>query len=113
MRDFTLTESTCDQAVLIDAKSKGWDEWFSNPTAGPWKRIKVPGVGDLAASGFGKIETRPDLILYYGNTDDKKVPVLTDPKILITESKDDIDKCIERLKISLDATLKDIKKLNI
>ena len=28
-------------------------------------------------------------------------------------SKDDIDKCVERLKISLDATLKDIKKLNI
>ena len=117
MRDFTLTESTCDQAALVYARSKGWDEWFSNPTAGPWKRIKVPGVGDLAASGFGKIETRPDLILYYGNTDDKKVPVLTDPKILITESKDDIDKLDEEqlektcknfldIKIKLEALIK-------
>ena len=37
MRDFTLTESTCDQAALVYARSKGWDEWFSNPTAGPLK----------------------------------------------------------------------------
>ena len=31
----------------------------------------------------------------------------------LTISKDDIDKCVERLKISLDATLEDIKELNV
>ena len=65
MRDFTLTESTCDQAALVYARSKGWDEWFSNPTAGPWKRINIPGIHGLSIPGFDKEETRPDLILYY------------------------------------------------
>ena len=31
----------------------------------------------------------------------------------LTITKDDIDKCIERLKISLDSTLNDVKKLKI
>jgi len=31
----------------------------------------------------------------------------------LTITKDDIDKCVERFKKSLDATLEDIKKLDI
>jgi len=86
MRDFTLTESLCDQAVLVRAKSRGWKEWFSNPTAGPWKRIGVPGVSSLAGTGFEKEETRPDLILFHNTTD---------PIILILETKDKIDKLLD------------------
>ena len=86
MRDFTLTESICDQAALVSAKSKGWKEWFANPTAGPWKRIVVPGVPSLHNTGFQKNETRPDLVLYHKNLDSK---------ILILESKDNIDKVID------------------
>ena len=77
MRDFTLTESTCDQAVLVDAKSKGWNEWFTNASGGPWKRINIPGIRGLSIPGFIKEEPRPDLILYYAK----------DAKILIIESK--------------------------
>ena len=87
----SLTESTCSQAASVYARCTGWDEWFTHAPAGPWKRINVPGVDNLAAKGFEKDETRPDLILYYGNTD-KKLPVPTDPIILIIESKDKIGK---------------------
>ncbi|MGY5144187.1 MAG: hypothetical protein ACW9XH_06865 [Candidatus Nitrosopumilus sp. bin_32a] len=86
MRDYNPTESICDQAALVSAISKGWKEWFSNPTAGPWKRIGIPGVSSLSGTGFEKEETRPDLILYYESLE---------PKILIIESKDNIDKLID------------------
>ena len=86
MRDYNLTESICDQVVVVSTKLNGWIEWFSNPTAGPWKRIGIPGVSSLAGTGFEKEETRPDLILYH-----KSVK----PKVLIIESKDKIDKLID------------------
>ena len=86
MRDFTLTESVCDQAVIVKAVSTGWIEWFSNPTAGPWKRIGIPGISSLDGTGFEKEETRPDLVLYHNKND---------PKILILESKDNIGKLID------------------
>ena len=86
MRDYNLTESICDQVVVVSTKLNGWTEWFSNPTAGPWKRIGIPGVSSLAGTGFEKEETRPDLILYH-----KSVK----PKVLIIESKDKIDKLID------------------
>lgn len=86
MRDYNLTESICDQVVVVSTKLNGWIEWFSNPTAGPWKRIGIPCVSSLAGTGFEKEETRPDLILYH-----KSVK----PKVLIIESKDKIDKLID------------------
>ncbi len=86
MRDFTLTESICDQAVVVKAVSTGWQEWFSNPTAGPWKRIGIPGISSLDGTGFEKEETRPDLVLYHNQNE---------PKILILESKDNIGKLID------------------
>ena len=86
MRDYNLTESICDQAVVVSTKLNGWTEWFSNPTAGPWKRIGIPGVSSLAGTGFEREETRPDLILYH-----KSVK----PKVLIIEAKDKIDKLID------------------
>ena len=85
MRDFKLTETICDQAVLVSAELHGWSEWFTNATAGPWKKIDVPGVSSSYATGFGKTEERPDLILY----NDKP-----DKKILIIESKNDIEKLL-------------------
>jgi len=97
MRDFTLSESFCDQAVVVRGKSLGWEEWFSNPTAGPWKRISIPGITDLDQRGFGKEETRPDLILFH----DGDCPI-----VLILESKDDIKKLFDSSDIQLEKTSK-------
>jgi hypothetical protein len=46
----------------------------------------VPGTSDLSQNGFKKNETRPDLIIYNKNPDSK---------ILIIESKDNIEKLID------------------
>ncbi len=86
MRDYTLTEPICLQAVIIKTISKGWNEWFSNPTAGPWKRIRIPGVSSLEQMGFEKEETRPDLITFRDGQN---------PLVLILEIKDDISKLID------------------
>ena len=86
MRDYKLTESICDQVVVVSTKLKGWTEWFSNPTAGPWKRIGIPGVSSLAGTGFEQLEKRPDLMLYHKSAK---------PKVLIIECKDKIDKLID------------------
>ena len=86
MRDFKLTETICDQAVLVSAELHGWSEWFTNATAGPWKKIDIPGVSSSYDTGFEKTDPRPDLILYH-DTPDKK--------ILIIESKDNIKKIID------------------
>jgi len=85
MRDYTLTEPVCLQAVIISLKSRGWDEWFSNPTAGPWKRIRIPGVQNLKDIGFEKEETRPDLIVYNAKNS----------VVLVLEVKDNIEKLID------------------
>ena len=86
MRDYNLTESICDQVVVVSTKLNGWIEWFSNPTAGPWKRIGIPGVSSLAGTGFEQLEKRPDLMLYHKSAK---------PKVLIIECKDKIDKLID------------------
>ena len=86
MRDYNLTESICHQAVVVSTKLNGWTEWFSNPTAGPWKRIGIPGVSSLAGTGFEQLEKRPDLMLYHKSAK---------PKVLIIECKDKIDKLID------------------
>lgn len=82
VRRFTLTEQVCLQTLLVLARRNGWQEWFSNPTAGPWKKVMIPGVGDRENIRFEKEEDRPDMIIC---SIAKRV-------MLVLEAKDDIRK---------------------
>jgi len=64
----------------------GWWVAFTNPTAGPWKKVVAPGEGGTSVEiyRFIREEERPDLILV---NDDFKV-------ILIVEAKDCVGKLI-------------------
>ena len=85
-------------------QSRNWFIAFTNPTAGPWKRITAPD----STGKFGEIhrfeidETRPDLILVNDKTH----------QVLIVEAKttfDDLQKPAQRIKTSQlfqDLTLK-------
>jgi hypothetical protein len=62
---FTLSEEITRQAVEVSFKIDGrWNIAFSNPTAGPWKIIKLGNYEFGNDLRYAKEEDRPDLILY-------------------------------------------------
>ena len=81
---YKLSEEICVQSLHVAFKRSEWKEWFVNPTAGPWKKIRIEGVEDNNLLRFRKEEARPDLILCHESK------LLT----LILEAKDDINKLI-------------------
>jgi len=83
-RTFKLTEQVCLQCASVALQAAGWKEWFCNPTAGPWKRIKINGVPDSQLTRFGKKENRPDLIAYNK----------THSLVLVIEAKDVLRKLV-------------------
>lgn len=65
-RTYVLTEEIARQAVevIFRDETTDWHVAFSNPTAGPWKLIRLQ-IGDsiLQVGTYLKEELRPDLIL--------------------------------------------------
>lgn len=89
---FVLTEEVVRWAFEVHVRndsvaSKNWSLVFSNPTAGPWKRLMAPDHEGLSVEvlRFGRNEDRPDLVL------------VSDPLrlVLIVEAKDSISKLVE------------------
>jgi hypothetical protein len=74
------------EVYVRNNKSLGWWIAFTNPTAGPWKKIIAPDSNGLSIEiyRFVREEERPDLILV---NDKKKV-------IMIVEAKDYCSKLI-------------------
>ena len=64
-RQYKLTEEVARQAVeVIFNNTQEWFICFSNPTAGPWKLIKLfTASGPKEVDRFLKEDTRPDVIL--------------------------------------------------
>lgn len=62
---YKLTEEVARQAVEVAFTTSGsdWHVSFSNPTAGPWKKIQLPPEYGSRIFRYGKEEDRPDLIL--------------------------------------------------
>lgn len=82
--EYKLSEEVCLQCLRVTLKRNGWIEWFLNPTAGPWKKIRIDGIENDALLRFRKEEDRPDLII---SNKSKSL-------ILVLEAKDDIEKLI-------------------
>jgi hypothetical protein len=62
---YSLTEEVARQAVEVKFKTHGqWSIAFSNPTAGPWKIIKLGNYEFGDDLRYTKEEDRPDLILF-------------------------------------------------
>lgn len=65
-RNYVLTEEVTRQTVevVFNLHSEEWFICFSNPTAGPWKLIRLwtPG-GSREVSPYLKKDVRPDLVL--------------------------------------------------
>lgn len=78
---YKMTEEVVRQAVEVAFKRDArWEIAFTNPTAGPWKLIRLgqyTGGGDLR---YRKEEDRPDLMLYSSLS----------RLLLVLEAKDDI-----------------------
>jgi len=62
-RQYVLSEQVCLQCLIVNLKGSGWMEWFSNPTAGPWKKMRIPGAPESEEMRFRKEVDRPDLIM--------------------------------------------------
>ncbi len=78
---YKLNEQVCLQRVSLAFLANGWNEWFLNPTAGPWKKLRIEGVPkDHALLRFRKEEDRPDLLVAHPN---KSI-------IVVFEAKEDI-----------------------
>ena len=76
-----LTEQVCLQRVSHFLLDQEWEEWFMNPTAGPWKKLRIRGIPELEnLLRFGREEDRPDLIVARREAS----------TILICEAKDDL-----------------------
>ena len=86
--DFQLTEEIARWTFEIQLrKSTKWFIAFSNPTAGPWKRIMASAVGGGKAGEvyrFPRDDERPDLILV---SDPFKI-------IVVLEAKDSLPKIL-------------------
>lgn len=62
---YKLTEEIARyQLEVIFEHTKDWEVCFTNPTAGPWKLIKVSGYIGGKELRYIKEEDRPDLILF-------------------------------------------------
>jgi len=84
---YTLTEEIARYHVeVIFQGDKGWQVCFSNPTAGPWKLIRIGGYSGGKELRYIKEEERPDLILFCRQQ----------ALFLIIEAKDSLTKFISR-----------------
>ena len=85
---YKLTEEIARWAfeVRINNESRDWDIVFTNPTAGPWKRIMASNEDGIKGEvyRFDREEDRPDLILV---NDDLKI-------VTIIEAKDSLEKLV-------------------
>lgn len=106
---FTPTEEIVRWAFEVHINTsatakKNWFIAFTNPTAGPWKRVMAPdssGKNMVEVARFGREEERPDLLLV------SDVLCLN----LIIEAKDDLSKLVTeaQMKKSL-AVIRDLGK---
>lgn len=84
---YKLTEEIARYHLeVIFKRAKEWEVCFSNPTAGPWKLIKIGGYIGGKKLRYIKEEDRPDLILFSKGQD----------LFLIIEAKDSLSKFILR-----------------
>jgi hypothetical protein len=82
---YKMTEEVIRQTVEVQFKQDNrWEVSFTNPTAGPWKKIRLGGYAGGEDLRFAKEEDRPDLIL----------SSLESQIFLILEAKDDIKKLL-------------------
>jgi hypothetical protein len=79
----------CLQSLTVALRTAHWQEWFTNPTAGPWKKIRIYGVGDDERIRYLKEEDRPDLIS--ANAREKIV--------IVIEAKDNISKLFDGVQL--------------
>ena len=87
---FKITEEVVRQSVEVGFKqSDHWKIAFTNPTAGPWKMIKLGAYEGGHDLRYAKEEDRPDLILF--NRQAKL--------FLVFEAKDLIKKLIDETQI--------------
>jgi len=90
--------------VHIKQGAKDWSVAFTNPTAGPWKKIILNLAGDkLEVGRYEREEQRPDLIIFYA-----KYGVF-----IIIEAKDNFSKIYDatQIKKSIEVFLKEKKRL--
>jgi hypothetical protein len=88
--EFKITEEVVRQSVEVGFKqSDRWKIAFTNPTAGPWKMIKLGSYEGGHNLRYEKEEDRPDLILF--NRQAKL--------FLVFEAKDLIKKLIDESQI--------------
>jgi len=106
---YTLTEEIARYHVeVIFQADKGWQVCFSNPTAGPWKLIRIGGYSGGKELRYIKEEERPDLILFC-----KRQALF-----LIIEAKDSLTKFISRghatqaMRKSIDVFEKETKRID-
>jgi hypothetical protein len=82
---YRLTEEVVRQAVeVIFRRDERWEIAFTNPTAGPWKKIRFGRYETGKELRFLKEEDRPDLILLNR----------TQRVLLVIEAKDSIGKLL-------------------
>lgn len=89
---YKLSEEIIRWAFEVQMKkNKNWYIAFTNPTAGPWKKINIKNINGRFEEGyrFASKETRPDLIII---NDIKK-------EIIIIEAKDSIKKLLDQNQI--------------
>jgi hypothetical protein len=86
---YKLSEEVCLQCLVVSFRNGGWEEWFSNPTAGPWKKVRIEGVGDEDQIRFEKEQDRPDLVVAERNSG----------LVIILEAKDNINSLLETTQI--------------
>ncbi|MCZ2828580.1 hypothetical protein O2W14_07025 [Modestobacter sp. VKM Ac-2986] len=65
MRKVTEEMARWALEVKVDVAGDEWFVAFTNPTAGPWKRVMAPDSSGRSTEvhRFGREETRPDLVL--------------------------------------------------
>lgn len=116
-RSYLLTEEIARQTVEVIFNVEEKEEWFicfSNPTAGPWKLVKIynparPDEPEIAGS-YLKEEKRPDLVLYSYK---HKIFILLEAKKNVTElfSRGQIEKTIKMFDAEI-AKLKAIPQIS-
>jgi hypothetical protein len=86
VREYKLTEEVARQAVeVIFAGVPGWYVCFSNPTAGPWKLIRLmTPEGPKEVDRFLKEDVRPDVVLQHFDQD----------IFILLEAKDQVQKLL-------------------
>ena len=106
---YALTEEIARYHVeIIFQSDKEWQVCFSNPTAGPWKLIRIGGYSGGEDLRYIKEEDRPDLILFC-----KRQALF-----LIIEAKDSLTKFIsgghatQSMRKSIDVFQKETQRID-